>query len=144
MTFTNTQASQVNTVVRHLAGGGATREQAVEALVELIRAASLKLLAGYTPERALKDLTAHWPDTSARTWTAENGTTYDLTVPYRDDIGDPWAFSGWLVRADGTAVPYVECRGLSTELPVVIRDFGPIAPDIAPAADPARTGTTEK
>lgn len=132
MALTISQANAVNALVKHLTGSkNFTREQAIEALAELVRGASKALLAGYTPDNARIALRQRWHDVAATTWTEPygDGREYDLTVGYHDDGGDAWTCVGWLTPFDGVPVPYMECRGLATDIETVIRQFGPLTAD---------------
>lgn len=93
------------------------------------------------PDRALRNaVDAMWNAATAalaaaptqptpETWTDPSGQEYDLTIGYRDNIGDAWTPIGWLTPFDGVPMPYLECNGLATSIESVIEIYGPITPD---------------
>jgi hypothetical protein len=77
-----------------------------------------------------------WPHTESAkpaqpptTWTAPDGTVYDLRHGLRDADGDVWVCLGWWQPFDGDPVPLVECDNAGrTDLPDAIASYGPMDP----------------
>jgi len=84
-------------------------------------------------------------DQHPTTWTAHDGTVYDLTTPLIDRYDDHWHLAGWIQPADNTppvpllsaySTPGAWITDVLTPLPLVITDYGPVhAPD-EPHAQP--------
>lgn len=135
MPLTVSQSQAVATIIYGLTGTARTRAQVIDALVDLAGHAYQRMAAGYTPDEARAALEQRWPDLGAETWTDEDGHVWDLTVGYHAEAtADAWAPIGWLAPFDGVPVPYLECRGLATDIETVIREFGPLTRDPADGA----------